>query len=74
MGAPIVEVMPLSVSEREQFLSEPHIAALSVSAGENRGPLTVPIWYQYAPGGDLWVLTGAGSEKARLIERPGDSP
>ncbi len=71
MGAPIVEVMPLSVSEREQFLSEPHIAALSVSAGENRGPLTVPIWYQYAPGGDLWVLTGAGSEKARLIEAAG---
>ncbi|PQP24076.1 pyridoxamine 5'-phosphate oxidase family protein [Rhodococcus opacus] len=63
--------MPLSVSEREQFLSEPHIAALSVSAGENRGPLTVPIWYQYAPGGDLWVLTGAGSEKARLIEAAG---
>lgn len=71
MGAPIVEVMPLSVSEREQFLSEPHIAALSVSAGESRGPLTVPIWYQYAPGGDLWVLTGAGSEKARLIEAAG---
>ncbi|GAF42113.1 hypothetical protein RW1_001_00470 [Rhodococcus wratislaviensis NBRC 100605] len=71
MGAPIVEVMPLSVSEREQFLSEPHIAALSVSAGENRGPLTVPIWYQYAAGGDLWVLTGAGSEKARLIEAAG---
>ena len=70
-GAPIVEVMSLSVFEREQFLSEPHIAALSVSAGESRGPLTVPIWYQYAPGGELWVLTGAGSEKARLIEAAG---
>ncbi|OUS97795.1 pyridoxamine 5'-phosphate oxidase family protein [Rhodococcus sp. NCIMB 12038] len=63
--------MSLSVSEREQFLSEPHIAALSVSAGESRGPLMVPIWYQYAPGGELWVLTGAGSEKARLIEAAG---
>ncbi|MFZ2175261.1 MAG: pyridoxamine 5'-phosphate oxidase family protein [Rhodococcus sp. (in: high G+C Gram-positive bacteria)] len=60
--------MPLSVQEREQFLAEPHIAALSVSVGENRGPLTVPIWYQYTPGGEVWVLTGAGSEKVRLIE------
>ena len=41
----------LSVRDRELFLAEPHIAALSVSAGEGRGPLTVPIWYQYAPGG-----------------------
>lgn len=63
--------MPLSVYEREQFLSEPHIGALSVSAGEKRGPLTVPIWYQYHPGGEVWVLTGAESEKARLIEAAG---
>ena len=58
----------LSVRDRELFLAEPHIAALSVSAGEGRGPLTVPIWYQYAPGGEAWVLTEAGSRKVRLIE------
>jgi hypothetical protein len=58
----------LSVGDRELFLAEPHIAALSVSAGPGRGPLTVPIWYQYAPGGEAWVLTEAGSRKARLIE------
>jgi hypothetical protein len=40
----------LSVSDRESFLAEPHVAALSVSAGAERGPFTVPIWYQYAPG------------------------
>lgn len=34
----------LSVRDRELFLAEPHIAALSVSAGPGRGPLTVPIW------------------------------
>jgi hypothetical protein len=61
----------LSVRDRELFLAEPHIAALSVSAGEGRGPLTVPIWYQYAPGGEAWVLTPAGSRKARLIEAAG---
>jgi hypothetical protein len=61
----------LSVRDRESFLAEPHVAALSVSAGPGRGPLTVPIWYQYAPGGEAWVLTDAGSRKARLIETAG---
>jgi len=64
--------MALSKEEREQFLAEPHIAALSVSAGDKRGPLTVPIWYQYNPGGEPWVLTGAGSRKHRLIETQGE--
>lgn len=61
----------LSVADRESFLAEPHIAALSVSAGAHRGPLTIPIWYQYAPGGDAWILTEATSRKARLIEEAG---
>ncbi len=63
--------MALSKAEREEFLAEPHIAALSVNGGNERGPLTVPIWYQYAPGGEPWVLTGAGSRKTRLIEATG---
>ena len=57
--------------DRELFLAEPHIAALSVSAGPGRGPLTVPIWYQYEPGGEAWVLTPAGSRKAGLIAAAG---
>ncbi len=61
----------LSVRDRELFLAEPHIAALSVSAGQGRGPLTLPIWYQYAPGGEAWVLTEARSWKVRLIEAAG---
>ena len=63
--------MALSREEREQFLAEPHIAALSVNAGGGRGPLTVPIWYQYTPGGQPWFITGAGSRKHRLIETAG---
>lgn len=58
-------------AEREQFLAEPQAAALSVSLGAARGPLTVPIWYQYAPGGEPWVLTAAGSRKAKSIEEAG---
>jgi hypothetical protein len=61
----------LSVSERESFLAEPHVAALSVAAGSGRGPFTLPIWYQYTPGGEAWVLTGAQSRKARLIAAAG---
>lgn len=56
---------------REQFLAEPRTAALSVSLGGSRGPLTVPIWYQYTPGGEPWVLTGVGTRKARSIEAAG---
>ena len=63
--------MALSRDEREQFLTEPRVAALAVNAGGDRGPLTVPIWYQYSPGGQPWVLTGAGSRKHRLIEAAG---
>ncbi|MFC8429705.1 pyridoxamine 5'-phosphate oxidase family protein [Streptomyces sp. NPDC057253] len=63
--------MALTRAQREQFLAEPHVAALAVDAGEGRGPLTVPIWYQYAPGGDLWIMTGAGSRKEKLIRAAG---
>jgi hypothetical protein len=63
--------MALSKAQREEFFAQPHIAALSVVAGDDRGPLTVPIWYQYFPGGAPWILTGADSRKARLIETAG---
>jgi Pyridoxamine 5'-phosphate oxidase len=63
--------MALSVQEREQFLAEAHVGALSVVERPDRAPLTVPIWYQYSPGGELWVLTEPGSRKARAIEATG---
>src|SRR5215813_15249747 len=63
--------MALSAKEREQFLAEPHIGALSVVERPDRAPLTIPIWYQYSPGGELWVLTEPGSRKAHAIEAAG---
>ncbi|MCZ9348419.1 pyridoxamine 5'-phosphate oxidase family protein [Streptomyces mutabilis] len=63
--------MALTREEREQFLAEPHIAALAVDAGADRAPLTVPIWYQYAPGGDVWIMTGLDSRKNQLIKAAG---
>lgn len=63
--------MALNREEREQFLAEPHVAALAVDAGAGRAPLTVPIWYQYEPGGDLWIMTGPDSRKNGLIRAAG---
>jgi nitroimidazol reductase NimA-like FMN-containing flavoprotein (pyridoxamine 5'-phosphate oxidase superfamily) len=54
--------------EREQFLAELHVGIISI-AEDGRGPLTVPVWYAYQPGGDLRVLTASASRKGRLLER-----
>ena len=61
----------LTVAERERFLAEPHIAAFSVAAGPDRAPLVVPIWYQYEPGAEAWILTEATSRKVALVEAAG---
>ncbi|MCK7622351.1 pyridoxamine 5'-phosphate oxidase family protein [Streptomyces sp. RS10V-4] len=63
--------MSLSKRERELFLAEPHVGALSVVERPDRAPLTVPIWYHYTPGGELWVRTGPDSRKARAIRSAG---
>lgn len=64
--------MALNREEREEFLAEPHVAALAVDAAEpGRAPLTVPIWYQYEPGGDIWIMTGRDSRKGVLIAGAG---
>lgn len=63
--------MALTRAQREQFLAEPHVAALAVDAGEGRAPLALPIWYQYTPGGDIWIMTGRDSRKHELIRAAG---
>jgi nitroimidazol reductase NimA-like FMN-containing flavoprotein (pyridoxamine 5'-phosphate oxidase superfamily) len=52
--------------EREAFLADVHVGVISVEE-PGRGPLTAPIWYDYEPGGELWVLTGPDSRKGRLL-------
>ena len=66
-----IRLMALLIEERQQFLAEPHVGALSVVERPDRAPLTVPIWYQYSPGGELWVLTEPGARKTRAIEAAG---
>ena len=59
-----------SETERQEFLAGKHVAVLSVAA-DGRPPASVPIWYDYTPGGNIRINTGASGRKARLIERAG---
>src|SRR5437762_14143723 len=65
--------MPPSMSraEREEFLAGVHVGVLSVASGEDRGPLTIPVWYTYQPGGTVNVSTGRSARKARAIAAAG---
>jgi nitroimidazol reductase NimA-like FMN-containing flavoprotein (pyridoxamine 5'-phosphate oxidase superfamily) len=61
----------MNAAEREQFLAGVHVGVLSVAAGEGRGPLTVPVWYDYQPGGQVSVITGRSSRKGLAIRAAG---
>jgi len=61
----------MSPEERMAFLAGVHVGVLSVSAGADRGPLTVPLWYRYEPGGSVWFVTSPRSRKALLIQTTG---
>jgi nitroimidazol reductase NimA-like FMN-containing flavoprotein (pyridoxamine 5'-phosphate oxidase superfamily) len=54
----------MSGGEREAFLADVYVGVLSVSQASS-GPLSVPIWYTYAPGGVLSVITRTSSRKAK---------
>jgi nitroimidazol reductase NimA-like FMN-containing flavoprotein (pyridoxamine 5'-phosphate oxidase superfamily) len=52
--------------ERQEFLAEVRVGIICV-AEEGRGPLAVPVWYSYQPGGDVCIWTGAKSRKGKLM-------
>lgn len=57
-------------TEAQQFLSELHVGVVAI-ARDGRAPLAVPIWYDYEPGGNLKLLMGPDSLKARLLSSAG---
>src|ERR1700752_4445017 len=57
--------------ERQEFLAAKHVAVLAVAAADGRPPASVPIWYDYTPGGNIRINTGASARKSRLIEQAG---
>jgi nitroimidazol reductase NimA-like FMN-containing flavoprotein (pyridoxamine 5'-phosphate oxidase superfamily) len=63
--------LEMSTAERQEFLAGLHVAVLSVAAGDTRGPLSVPVWYEYRPGGRVSVITGRHTQKALAIQAAG---
>src|SRR5262245_59118735 len=62
--------LAMTKEEREAFLADVHVAVISIPE-PGRGPLTVPVWYSYQPGGELRVVTARSSRKGRLLARAG---
>ena len=54
--------------EREVFLADVHVGVISIPE-PGRGPLTVPVWYSYHPGGEVLVVTARTSRKGQLLAR-----
>ena len=57
----------MTKAEREGFLAEARVGVLAIPEG-GLGPLTSPVWYDYAPGGDLWFLTQGTARKGQLLQ------
>jgi nitroimidazol reductase NimA-like FMN-containing flavoprotein (pyridoxamine 5'-phosphate oxidase superfamily) len=57
----------MTVSQRQAFLSDLHVGVVSISR-KQKGPLTVPIWYDYEAGGEAWMITSNTSIKGRLLK------
>jgi PPOX class probable F420-dependent enzyme len=65
-----MSALAMTKAEREEFLAGLHVGVVSV-VEEGRGPLTVPVWYGYQPGGDVWFLTGGSTRKAMALRNAG---
>jgi hypothetical protein len=62
--------LEMTDDERQTFLADVHVGVVSVGR-HPLGPLTVPVWYSYTPGGVVSVITGATTRKAQLIAAAG---
>lgn len=60
--------LEMSVEEREAFLADLHVGVVGI-ARKTKGPLTVPIWYDYEPGGEVWMVMSSTSLKGKLLAK-----
>jgi PPOX class probable F420-dependent enzyme len=63
--------LAMTPAEREAFLAEVHVAVVTVADDDGRGPLAIPLWYDYQPGGEIILVTDGNSRKAQLIRKAG---
>ena len=59
--------LAMTQTERDAFLADVHIGIISISRA-GRSPLAVPVWYAYTPDGEVHIVTGETSRKARLLK------
>jgi nitroimidazol reductase NimA-like FMN-containing flavoprotein (pyridoxamine 5'-phosphate oxidase superfamily) len=62
--------LSMTEDEREEFLAGVHVGILAVERPSGP-PLAVPVWYDYRPGGELWIITPEDSVKGRLLQAAG---
>lgn len=63
---------PMDESERQEFLAGLHVGVIAIDdVDQGRGPLAVPVWYSYEPGGEVTVLMSSDSRKGRAIAAAG---
>jgi PPOX class probable F420-dependent enzyme len=60
----------MTVDEREKFLAEKRVGVLAIGR-DGKAPLSVPVWYDYEPGGDVLVWMDRDSAKGRAIKAAG---
>ncbi|CAB4618278.1 unannotated protein [freshwater metagenome] len=63
-----MSALAMSTAEKEQFLADLHVGVLSIERADGP-PLTVPVWYIYEPGGELWFLIDLDSLKGHLLQK-----
>jgi PPOX class probable F420-dependent enzyme len=56
--------------EREAFLADLHVGVVGITSPD-RGPVVVPVWYEYEPGGEIGFITAKESRKAELLRSAG---
>jgi len=56
----------MTQQEKETFLAAVHVGILSIPR-EGQAPLTVPVWYGYEVGGEVWFVTSRDSRKGQLL-------
>lgn len=59
----------MTTDEREAFLADVHVGILAIDR-EGRGPLALPIWYQFRDGA-VEIGMGGDSLKAKLLRAAG---
>lgn len=62
--------MALDETTRQHLLAQPLTPILAIERA-GHPPIAVPVWHQYSPGGDAWIMVGADSEKAQLLRESG---